>query len=139
MLALLKTAASFLFGGESKAESTVNFVQDSVRGVGNFIDEQNLTEEEAQQFALEKGRMILKAIEATRDENSTRSVTRRVLAWAIVGEFLGLLNVAIISRPFSIDFSDFLLDIMKDYWVGELTLGVAGFYFLTNIVRAGKK
>lgn len=136
MFKFLKAAVSFLFGGNDKASQSMSFVQESVAGIGEYIDEQKLTDQEAAEFNMKKGAMVLEAIKATRDENSTRSVTRRVLAWAIVAEFLLLINIALVAQLIDPDYAKFILQLIKDYWIGELTLGVAGFYFLANVVRA---
>ena len=94
MFGLIKTGLSYLFGGSSKESSGVSNAMEVAKGVGNFIDEQNFTEEERSIANAKSLDTVLEGVKLTRDENSVRSVTRRVLAWTIMGSYLFAFTVA---------------------------------------------
>jgi len=129
---------SALFGGQKTAEKTIDFVTDSAKGVGNWIDGLKFTDQEKSEANTKTLGMVLKAIELTRGENSTRSVTRRYLAWSIMGSYL-LLNLgSAIVYKFDQEYAEYLYKVANESGLGELSLGIGMFYFLTNIVRANK-
>ena len=127
------------FGGSKTAEKTVDFVTDSAKGIGSWIDGQQFTDQEKSVANLKIVGMVLKGIELTRDENSTRSVTRRYLAWAVMGSYLTLNLGSAIVYKLDKEYAEYLFKLANDSGLGELALGVGMFYFLTSIVRANKK
>ena len=125
-----------LFGGSEAASKTIDFVTDSVKGIGNFIDEQEFTEQEKAVHNAQTAAMLLKAIEATRKENSVQSVTRRYLAWGIMGSFIALIMLTALSFKLDPEYSKFLFDLATKSVLGELAIGVGALYFLANVIRA---
>jgi len=139
MFGLLKAGIGFLFGGSDNESKGVDKVMGVAKGIGGFIDEQNFTEEERVRMQADHMQLVFKAVELTRDENSVRSVTRRVMAWAIMGTLLGsfwiaLLEYLIFSTP-----ADGIIKLVDQFMIGELSLAVGSFYFMASLVRSNKK
>ena len=141
MLGLLKvvaSGASFLFGGSAKESAGVTNAMSVARGIGSFIDEQDYTKEEKAVAHAQNTAAILKAVAATRDENSTRSVTRRVMAWAIMGIFLTTFVIALMRYlVLGLPAAD-IIKIVDQFMLGELALAVGSFYFMVSLVRSRK-
>jgi hypothetical protein len=125
-----------IFGGADTAGKTMDLVSDSVRGIGNFIDEQKFTDEE-RSVALSKAvDSHLRLMEATTNENSKRSVTRRWLAWGISGFVLAWASVAMMFAIFGKDevVTD-IIDVSNAFYLGVTFLAVIGFYFGVQLLR----
>ena len=135
-MGLLSTIAGALFGGSETANKTIDFVSDTTKGIGTWIDNRNFTEQEASEANQKLLDTILKAVEATRDENSTRSVTRRYLAWSIMGCYLLAFLLAISVGYFYPTFANHVLAAVDKFQIGHLALAVGSFYFLATLVRA---
>lgn len=126
----------FLFGGSKTADTVVNTVSDSVRGVGNWIDEQQFTEEEQ---AVHKAKLVdqhLEFLKIAYDQNSIRSITRRYLAWAVCFTILGFASVAVVlsimNKPNEVQM---IIDVSKAFWLGEAFLAVVAFYFGSHLLK----
>jgi Fe2+ transport system protein B len=142
MFGIFKAVASvgsFLFGGESKQKSGTSNAMEAAKGVGNWIDEQQFTEEEKSAAHANNTKTLLAAIAHSQNENSTRSVTRRVLAWAIMGTFLLAfwICVFLIFREME-EMADKIKDLMDEFMLPELALAVGSFYFMVSLVRSRK-
>ena len=126
----------WLFGGSSAANKVVDTAMDSVKGIGNFIDEQSFTEEEQ---AKHKGELIKQHTDFLRlayDQNSIRSITRRAIAWAITGVFLACFITATILAI--LDYNEAvtkIIELVKVFWLGEIMLAVVAFYFGSQVLR----
>lgn len=138
MFGIVKSVIGSLFGGNNAAGNSESFVQSAAKGVGTWIDEQQFTDEEKSNLNFKTGELMLRAIEATRDENSVRSITRRVLAWAIMGSFLLLLLASAATFRLDPEYSKYLGDLATNSLLGELAIGVGAFYFLSGIARTRK-
>ena len=127
---------SNLFGGSDTASKTMDLVGDSVRGIGNFIDEQNFTPEE-QSVALGKAvDMHLELVKATTNENSKRAVTRRWLAWGITGFVLTWSSVAMVFAIMDkVDIVNSMVQVVQAFHLGITFLAVIGFYFGVQLLR----
>jgi len=129
---------SRLFGGKKAVEEGLKLAGDSVRGIGKWIDEQQLTDQERIELTQKAAAMMMEMVKATQDENSVRSITRRALAWAIMGTFLLLLVLSAATYPVSQEYSQYLFKLATETDLGWLAAGVGGFYFLAHVVRARK-
>ena len=129
---------STLFGGSGATTKATDFAQTAAKGIGNWIDEQKFTDQESAEMRLKAGDMMLDMVKATHDENSVRSVTRRVLAWAIMGTFLLLILMSVILYRIDVEYAKFVFDVATKSDLGWLAAGVGGFYFLAHVVRANK-
>lgn len=129
----------WLFGGSKAADTVVEAVSSSVKGVGTWIDEQQFTEEEQ---AVHKAKLVdqhLEFLKVAYDQNSIRSVTRRIMAWAIVFNILALANLsAYYAVSGDTTAVDAIVNIVRSFWLGESFLAVIGFYFGIQFLRGDK-
>ena len=125
-----------IFGGSDAASKTLDIVGDSVRGIGGFIDEQKFTPEER---SIALGKAVdahLELVKATTNENSTRSVTRRWLAWGITAYILSWGSVAMVFAIFGKpDIVNSMIAVMNSLHVGMSFLALVGFYFGVQLLR----
>jgi hypothetical protein len=99
-VAILTTLAVAL-GLAHKADSSKT-VQKGLEALDNM----NLAPEERVQYALEFWKRM-------QDENSIRSVTRRLLAWGIVGTFLVLVLMCAVVWRWDKEWAEHLLKLIK--------------------------
>ena len=129
----------WLFGGSSTAEKVIDTATASVRGIGNWIDEQQFTEEEKAAYREKAFEQHMRFMEITRQENGIRSVTRRVMSWAIVATVLFLV---LLATGFSIAGQEHvvgsIVEVASKFWMGESFLAVIAFYFGLQAIRANK-
>ena len=124
------------FSGASKGADNVMKI---ASGVGQFIDEQNLTDEEAAELRMKAAGMYADFMESTKGENSQRSITRREIAiWVIRIELLVLMIYGILAS-FELKAATVWWNIGTDSPLSILTLGVGAFFFGTHLVRAATK
>jgi hypothetical protein len=72
------------------------------------------------------------------EETTIRSVTRRILAFIIMGSFTFLVLYAAIVWPFNVEYAKFLLQLAESKF-GWMAVGVAGFYFGPNMIGRMRK
>ncbi len=124
------------FSGASKGADNVMKI---ASGVGQFIDEQNLTEEEAANLRMKAAQMYGDFMDSTKGENSQRSITRREIAiWVIRVELLVLMIYGVLAS-FGSKAADVWWKLGTESPLGYLTLGVGAFFFGTHLVRAATK
>ena len=130
------TFVKSIFGGSDSASKAMDLVSDSVKGIGGFIDEQQFTPEERSKAAGEAVSAHLELMKAISNENSTRSVTRRWLAWGVTCFILVWASVgmvfAILEKPETVKS---MLAIVEAYSLGWTFLAVMGFYFGVQLLR----
>jgi hypothetical protein len=127
---------SKLFGGTDTAKEAVKLASDSIRGIGNWVDEKELTKEEETKFAIKAAEMQLELVKSTANENSVRSVTRRYLAWGITG--FVLLNAQLAIVMLLLDKAEIvkgIIAIAESFSLGWAFVGLVGFYFGVQFVR----
>ena len=139
MFGFIKAIGGAIFGGGDHAQKKLDMVDSAVKGVGEWIDNKSYTEEEKAKDLSAAAHLHLELIRATADENGARSITRRVLAWAIAG---GTLFWASVAMVFAIaDKQDVvvrMLEVSKAFWLGEAFVAVVVFYFGVQIFRTRK-
>jgi len=128
-----------LLGGGAVVEKTIDIAGSTIKGVGQYIDDAKFTPEErsiAQQKAVET---YLEWIKLTSTENSLWRVTRRWLAWAIVGEVVLLVNVSVALAVLEKDHAiEHIVQIANALWLGEGFTAVLLAYFGAGLLRIGK-
>jgi len=135
MFSLLKAGISLLFGGGNQETKGISKAMTVAKGIGGFIDEQNFTEQERVEANAKSLNLTLEAVKLTRDENSVRSVTRRILAWSIMGSLLLSFWIALIRYLiFETDPKD-IIAIVEAFSLGNLALAVGSFYFMASLIR----
>lgn len=136
------------FGGSDAANKSVDLISSSVKGIGNFIDEQDFTEEEKTKANLELNRLNQDLVKSTMHENSVRSVTRRLLAWSIMGSFLFLVifSALIYGVPFPSDvegisfgaqWANHVMEVLSE--LSNMALAVSVFYFGSALLGSKSK
>jgi hypothetical protein len=150
MWGLIKGIAGSIFGGGQNAEKKLEMADGALKGIGTWIDERKYTDEEkAKDIGLAVSNH-LELVKATMDENGTRSITRRVLAWAITGAALFWASVAMglaVSTRWTDTTEDaatvttinLMVSVAKEFWIGESFLAVVIFYFGVQFLRARNK
>jgi hypothetical protein len=137
ILSTAAKAAGAIFGAGSDPDAQER-VYKAVRGVGNWIDEQQLTDQEKQQAHAELIASYGKFVENSIAENTLRSQTRRNLAiWIIRLEAFFLLLTAALWRLDN-DTAQIAWKIATESIWGLLTLGVGAFFFGTHMLRSTK-
>lgn len=130
-----------LFSWLRTSEKAVDTGLDLVKKGADGIDMLIFTDEEKARFSAETMQLWLKTQEVIKDESSIRSVTRRILAVAIVGEFLLFLLMAGVGFLFNVGWAKYLLMLAQE--LSGLAMLVAGFYFgyyaVSNVVKQAKK
>ena len=125
-----------IFGGSDSASKAMDLVGDTVRGIGGFIDEQQFTPEERSKAAGEAVGAHLELMKAISNENSTRSVTRRWLAWGITGFILVWASVAMSFAILGeVDIVNSMMQVVTAFNLGWTFLAVIGFYFGVQLLR----
>jgi len=124
-----------LFSSKRIVQQAVDLADDSIRGIGRWIDEQQLTDEERIQYRLKRLEMYEKFLARAAEESTARTITRRVLAVAIIAVYLLLLIAGAV-----LGLADPLIAKWLIEWTGALqfhllTLGVASFYFGVHLLR----
>jgi hypothetical protein len=109
----------------------VNTVADTVKAGVGMIDEAFYTDQEKAQNALKTWDVWLNIQKTTAQENSIRSVTRRILAWMIIGVFLLLVVSACGLYYWFPEWSAYIGTTISETQLGWLVLAVGTFYFGT--------
>ena len=123
-----------LFGSSSKTGDVLNKAAD---GLYNGLDKLVYTDEEKAD-ALAKGREVfLKFAEKAYDQNSIRSVTRRWLAFMVVGPCIVFYIASGVSFFFSQEAANHFMNMATGLtpWAG----GVLVFYFGPHLIGAANK
>lgn len=134
----LFTGVKTLLGFSGSSKGTEN-VMKVATGIGTWIDERNLTDEEKMKFNGEVIGHFATFMKSTTDENTERSITRRQIAiWVIKLEALFLALYGIL-KSFNLTSADVWWEIAVDSPWGLLTLGVGAFFFGTHMIRSMQK
>ena len=113
-----------LFGG---SDSVGKIAEKAADGLYNGVDKLFYTEEEKADARQKAGELYLDFIKVAYDQNTTRSVTRRWMAFLIVGPMMACFVSGCIAFFFSPDAAKFLYRMFGELvpWGG----GVLMFYF----------
>ncbi len=137
MFQALWAGAKTLLGFSGAAKGADN-VMKVATGVGNWIDEQNFTEEEAREHKLKIAGAYVEFLDASKNENTQRSITRREIAiWVIRVEMACLMLYGILAS-FEISAAKVWKEISFDSPLSILTLGVGAFFFGTHLLRSAR-
>ena len=125
-----------IFGGGDNASKTMDLVGDSVRGIGNWIDEKEFTPEEKAKSLARAVDAHLELIKATTNENAPRSVTRRWLAWGVAGFMVFWGSIAMVFAIFGQkEIVSSMVAVAEAFYMGLVFLAVMGFYFGVQLLR----
>ena len=104
-----------------------------VDGAINGLDKMFYTDEEKADARAKMGDWYIKLQETLRDESSIRSVTRRVIAFLILGPYVLLVVGGAAAYPFNTEYAKFLLSVANGQF-GMLAIAVGGFYFGPHMI-----
>ena len=128
-----------LFGGSESAGKALDIAGGAIKGIGTWIDERNLTDEERAKMLAAAAQTHLELIKATHDENGIRSVTRRWLAWGITAttclSYLLAVGLSIAGKDAAVAG---VVALSEAYNLGWAFAGVVVFYFGVQIFRSNK-
>jgi len=124
-----------LFSSRKIVQQAVDLADDSIRGIGRWIDEQQLTDEERVQYRMKRLEMYEKFLTQAAKESGARTVTRRILAVSIIAIYLLLLIAGAVLGLFDPAIAKWLIEWATALNFHLLTLGVASFYFGVHLLR----
>ena len=107
----------------------ISTLADTVKAGTGMLDKAFFTDEERAEAASKIMDVLLKVQVSTAEENSIRSVTRRIMAWAIIGVFLILILAMCVIWPFNPAWAVYILSVIEGTQLSLLTMGVGIFYF----------
>lgn len=125
---------SFIKGLFGSSTNTTTVVETAAKGIYNGFNALVFTAQEKAEFNERAGNAVIKFAEIAYDENSIRSITRRWLAFLVVGPTMLFATVAAICFPFALEYANFLLILSGKFipWAG----GVLVFYFGPHLLGA---
>lgn len=128
---------SWLFGGGDTATKAVEVAGSALSGIGTWIDEKDFTEEEKSKTLAKAAETHLKLVELTANENSIRSITRRYLAWGIVGFTLFWASVAMVFAILEKEkIVNNMILVADAFYLGIAFSAVVVFYFGVAVTRS---
>jgi hypothetical protein len=107
----------------------VDTVADTVKSGVGMLDNAFYTDQEKAADGQKIMELWLKIQETTAGENSIRSVTRRILAWTIMGAYVVIVLGACIVWKFDSAWATYILSLLTDTNLSYLALIVGFFYF----------
>jgi len=124
------------FKGLLSAPKALDVITEAVRKGVDGIGKCFFTDQEKAEFTLEAAKMWVRVQETIANENTVRSMTRRILAVLILGTFLSLLVCAGLVYPWFPLWSAFLLSLAKQ--LGGVAMAITAFYFGVHLLRGLK-
>lgn len=115
------------FFGTTKVIDTV---ADTVKSGVGMIDNAFFTDQEKAKAGLDYANAWLQIQLALAQENSLSSITRRMLAWTIMGVFLFLVLFACIVWKYDPEWSKYILQVLENTTIGWLVVAVGATYFV---------
>ena len=124
-----------IFSWFTSGGAQVEKITDAVINTGDALF---YTDEEKSATAEKQRELYFKFLELARDENSIKSITRRILAFAVIGQWLLMLNVCVGLYLFGkIEAAGFVFDMIKDiFW---FVFAIGSFYFGAGILNKIKR
>ncbi len=124
--------------GMKQADKAMDIAKEASTGIIAGIDAAWFTPEEKSRAAFEITQAAIQMVVATQGEATVRSITRRVLAWMIMGTFLFLLMFGTLVYKFDATWAAYCLSSAKALTFLATPVGI--FYFgYYGIKQLGKK
>lgn len=120
---------SFLSWFSAGPKTAETLVDGAVRGLDALV----LTEEEKIRYQGELADWWLKLQGQLSNESSVRSVTRRLIAFAVLLPYVGLIIAGAVVWPWYPEYAAFLLQLAESQF-GLLAIGIGGFYFGPHMI-----
>jgi hypothetical protein len=132
---------SMLWAGPKVLEDRSKDISKLIDYTASGLDKLFFTDQEKANVSLQTMEMHLRLVEITMNESSIRSITRRILAWLIMGGFLFLIFFSAIVFKLSPEWAAFVFKCAGQTY--ELVLMVGFFYFgyyaVSSIVTKAKE
>lgn len=124
---------SWITGGAKSADKVID-------GIINTGDAMFYTDEEKSEFTIKRQELWLELQKTLGSESSSRSVNRRVVAWAVIlmTAFLTLSSIVAYAFGF-VELAQYIKDIAVEYKWPWAFCGVIVFYFGTHMISGLKK
>lgn len=122
------------------SEKAVNMADKVVDGAIAGIDKLFFTEEERAEFSKAAGGQFLKFQEIIFKENTTRSITRRILAVMVMGVFLSFLVFAVAIWGINPEWAKFTLEVSSNLSTGFTAIIICyfGYYSIGSLMDKRK-
>ena len=111
------------------APKVVGMVADTVKSGMTMWDNSKFTAQEQAIMGRDMMKVWLKIQEATASENSIRSVTRRILAWGIIGTFLSWVSFTCGIYRYNPEWATHVKETVVATRFGWMACSVVIFYF----------
>jgi len=113
--------------GAQQADKAMDIAKEGATNLFAGVDMVWFTPEEKSIAALKITESVIRMVEATKGESTVRSITRRVLAWMIMGTFLFLLLFGTLVYKWDAGWSAYCLNSAKALTFLATPVGI--FYF----------
>ncbi len=120
-----------LFGSATVVEKAADTVSTAVKTGFGMLDNAFYTDQEKAADSREGMKIWLEIQKVLAGENSLRSITRRIIAWAFVAEFLLAFNVGLVCALFFEAKVEKVVAIAATFQLGYIVLTIVAFYFGT--------
>lgn len=126
----------WLFDLFSSSKKIASAGEKLIDGAMSGLDKLILTEEEKRDFSVKAGELYLKHQGIIANENTARSITRRILATMIMAIFLLLLVFAVGTWKFYPEWAKFTLSVASNLSTGftAIIIFYFGYYAVGNIL-----
>jgi len=111
-------------------------VDDAIRGIGRWIDEQQLTDEEKLRAREKQLELYGKFLERALEESGPRTITRRLIALAVMSVYLLLVVAGSLTYWLDPDWARWLLEWLDETQFWLISFSIVSFYFGTHLIRA---
>jgi sterol desaturase/sphingolipid hydroxylase (fatty acid hydroxylase superfamily) len=129
------------FTGAKTAEKALGTVDNLTNKIAGGLDQLFFTDQERAQISVETMKLHLALVQTTQTESSIRSVTRRIVAWGIMGTFMLLIIFSAFIWKWNPEWAKWTLAIVAQFY--ELVLMVGFFYFgyyaVSSVVKKAKE
>lgn len=120
----------FTSGGKA-----VEKVTDAVINSGDALF---FTDQEKAEYSAKRADMYYKFLELSRDESSIKSITRRVLVFAIMGHYFLFLDIGVVAKiQENVELAKFMFSICGQ--MNWLVIAIGSFYFGSQLLGNLKK
>ena len=127
------------FGKLLGTDKALDTVKESAKSTFSIIDEAFYTDQEKSESKAKAVNQWLQAQKIVAAQSAPTAISRRVIAWAVIG----IVCFMVLQGCLYIGFDDDLrvqklIELAKAFWIGEAFTSVMVFYFGAHILKGGK-
>lgn len=120
----------------TSSDKVVETGTDLIKMGANGIDALFYTQEEKAQAGIKVMDQVLEMNRVANEESSIRSITRRAIAWVIIGNFtIFSISALIVTLMGELEITASILQLMGSLSLPMITLAVVVFYFGNHILN----